>query len=330
MIEDRLSAPTTDILGEPWQARTITVTESPDAPGSDRAVLVHQRDHATRDGGRPLPRAALFLPGFADTFFQTAHAQQWIDAGIEFYALECRAQGRAVTNPDAYERINDLTLRHEETSIAMRWLHSMHRHVTLIGHSTGGLQAAIYSADHPLNALDDADPDAVVLNSPWLALPVPEPARTIGGAAVQGLARFRPDAPFTELKGYYGKWLHRNWGGEWDFDTTLKAVEPLQVRAGTLAAVRRLQRRIERGLPLTQPTLLACSTRGGDGSRPDSPDLENTDVILNPDDMVRLAPKLGGNVTLLQIANGVHDLACSREPVRDYYTQAAITFALRN
>ncbi|HHW82994.1 MAG TPA: alpha/beta hydrolase, partial [Actinomycetales bacterium] len=66
----------------------------------------------------------------------------------------------------------------------------------------------------------------------------------------------------------------------------------------------------------------------GNGDDPDSPDLENTDVILNPADMVRLAPQLGEHVTVQEFDSAVHDLACSREPVRTEYTQAAIAFSL--
>lgn len=326
----QMSSPLADVLGEPWQARIIPVTQSRHAPGADRAVLVHQAEHATRADGKPLERAALFLPGLGDSFFQAAHAQQWIDAGIEFYGLDCRAQGRAALHlAGGPERIYDHRLRHEEIAGTMRWLHGTgHSHVTLIGHSTGGLQAAIYASEHPVNLLSLADPDAVILNSPWFEMTQSAPVRAVATTLAKRLAPVAPHVVLSRLSGYYTKWLHADYGGEWEFDVRLKPVDPFPVRAGTLASVRRLHRELSSGLHITQPVLVACSTEAGDGEDPASPDLENTDVILNPADMVRLAPMLGGEVSVRQFEGGVHDLACSREPVRTEYTAAAIEFAL--
>ena len=86
-----------DILGEPWVARRIPVTESPTkAPGADHAVLVFQREAAGRASRPRHSRAVLYLHGRSDYFFQTHLAQAYLDAGFEFYALDLRACGRAV------------------------------------------------------------------------------------------------------------------------------------------------------------------------------------------------------------------------------------------
>lgn len=325
-----ISPPLTDTLGDPWRARIISVTPSVRAPGADRAVLVHQVEHATRANGKPLERAALFLPGLGDSFFQAEHAQQWIDAGIEFYGLDCRAQGRAGAHLEGgQERIYDLRLRNEEIAGTIRWLHANgHEHVTLIGHSTGGLQAAIYAAEHPVNLLSLADPDAVILNSPWFEMTQSRPLRTVATLLSHALAPIAPHTVLSHLTGTYVKWLHADFGGEWEFDPRLKPVDPFPVRAGTLSSVRRLQAQLAGGLHLTQPVWVAASTAHGEGESPTSPDLENTDVILNPAHMVALASRLGPDVTVKEFEGGVHDLACSREPVRSEYTRAAIAFAL--
>lgn len=333
----QITDPQPDYLGEPWVARTIAVTPSVKAPGADRAVIVHHRDNESRQPAtddhptaRPLKRAALFLPGLGDSFFQTDHALQWIDAGIEFYGLDMRAQGRASAHIlGGPERIYDHLLRHEEIAFAMRWLHSLgHEHVTLIGHSTGGLEAAIFAATHPVNELSYEDPDVVILNSPWFEMTQSAPLRAAATLLADGLSRFAPNTVISTLSGYYVKWLHQDFGGEWTFDPKLKPVDPLPVRAGMLNSVRHLQARLRAGLGITQPVLVAAATAAGNGDDPDSPDLENSDVILNPADMVRLAPQLGEHVTVQEFDSAVHDLACSREPVRTEYTQAAIAFSL--
>ena len=62
--------------------------------------------------------------------------------------------------------VRDLRVHDEEISEALRIIRSEHGHdvVVLNGHSTGGLQAVIWAADHPGTV------DALVLNSPWLDL----------------------------------------------------------------------------------------------------------------------------------------------------------------
>lgn len=88
--------PTPDILGEPWVARRIPVTDAAAAPGADHAVLVHQRQAVPAPGAAPRhPRAVLYLHGRNDYFFQTHLAQAFLDAGYEFYALDLRACGRS-------------------------------------------------------------------------------------------------------------------------------------------------------------------------------------------------------------------------------------------
>ena len=88
--------PTPDILGEPWVARRIPVTDAAAAPGADHAVLVHQRQAVPAPGATPRhPRAVLYLHGRNDYFFQTHLAQAFLDAGYEFYALDLRACGRS-------------------------------------------------------------------------------------------------------------------------------------------------------------------------------------------------------------------------------------------
>ena len=58
--------------------------------------------------------------------------------------------------------MRDLRVHDEEIAEALRIIRSEHGHdvVVLNGHSTGGLQAVIWAADHPGTV------DALVLNSP--------------------------------------------------------------------------------------------------------------------------------------------------------------------
>ena len=104
-----------DILGEPWVARRIPVTESPTkAPGADHAVLVFQREAAGRASRPRHSRAVLYLHGRSDYFFQTHLAQAYLDAGFEFYALDLRACGRAGVGHPSPHDVRDLRVHDEE------------------------------------------------------------------------------------------------------------------------------------------------------------------------------------------------------------------------
>lgn len=317
----QLSDALPDLLGEPWVSRVIPVAPNPKSPGMDHAVLVHQREHATRNEGRPSERAVLYLPGFADYFFQAEHAQAWIDAGVEFYGLDQRGQGRAsfhISNPDD---VRDLRLRNEEIRRAAHFLRETgHTHLTLLGHSTGGLTAAIYAASHEV--------DVLILNSPWMELTQPAPVRVLGTPLAHLLAKIAPAVPMGHLGQAYAKALTPEYGGEWEIDPRMKPLTPFPMRAGTLSSVRTLQAELRRGLGIAAPTLLACSTAHRTTTDPTDPVLRFTDTVLDPADMVRLAPRLGRDVTILPVPGGIHDLALSPRPARDEYTAAVIAFSI--
>ncbi|SHE25150.1 alpha/beta hydrolase [Actinomyces glycerinitolerans] len=356
-----------DILGEPWVARTIPVTDSPAAPGADHAVLVHQREAVPAPGpdGRPgaprHERAVLYLHGRNDYFFQTWLADAFFDAGYEFYALDLRACGRAGVGYWSPHDVRDLRVHDEEIAEALRIIRSEHGHSTVVlnGHSTGGLQAVIWAGDHPGSV------EAVTLNSPWLQLNSSGLVRSYGSALVDLLSRRDPDRIIdnpAELKALepagaapsesytegapaaspqqagtdaattvpvdtdpgpievdiYARTLHRRWGGEWDWDLSLKPSPSFPVRAGFLAGIRRLQREVHHGLGIDVPVLVCCSTASG-GPGISRQEALRCDTVLSVEQIVERSRFLGEDVTVVQIPGGVHDLVLSPSPVREEY-----------
>ena len=339
----------TDILGEPWVARRIDVAlNEAAAPNADHAVLVHQRGAAPAAGTQAAPRherAVLYLHGRNDYFFQTHLADAFLQAGYEFYALDLRTCGRAGIGHPSPHDVRDLRIHDEEISEALRIIRSEHGHgvVVLNGHSTGGLQAAIWAADHPGSV------EAVVLNSPWLQLNASGLIRSYGSAYVDVLSRRSPEriidnpaeskarkrlaaeaasAPSpdgAEAGGsgpveadLYVRVLHRRWGGEWDWDLRLKPSPAFPVRAGFLAGIRRLQREVRHGLGIEAPVLVCCSTTS---SSPEASPEEalHSDIVLSVEQIIERAAFLGTDVTVRQIPGGVHDLALSPSPAREEY-----------
>ena len=339
----------TDILGEPWVARRIDVAlNEAAAPNADHAVLVHQRGAAPAAGTQAAPRherAVLYLHGRNDYFFQTHLADAFLQAGYEFYALDLRTCGRAGIGHPSPHDVRDLRIHDEEISEALRIIRSEHGHgvVVLNGHSTGGLQAVIWAADHPGTV------EALVLNSPWLQLNASGLIRSYGSAYVDVLSRRSPEriidnpaeakarkrlaaeaasAPSpdgAEAGGsgpveadLYVRVLHRRWGGEWDWDLRLKPSPAFPVRAGFLAGIRRLQREVRHGLGIEAPVLVCCSTTS---SSPEASPEEalHSDIVLSVEQIIERAAFLGTDVTVRQIPGGVHDLALSPSPAREEY-----------
>lgn len=309
-----------DLLGAPWVARTIPLGdltdggEEPDAP--DVATLVHHADAGSA------PRAVLYLPGFVDYFFQTEHAQAWIDAGYDFYGLDMRRSGRSTNGHPRPDDIRDLRVHDEEIGKALAIIREGGpRPVVLLGHSTGGLQAVLWAADHPGSV------DALVLNSPWLDLNAGWFQRVPFTAVVDRLGAWLPSVPVGALNQAYGRYLHTGTGGDWGYDLALKPHEGFPARAGLVRAVRRAQAQIGRGLEVSVPVLVCCSTRSGDRRHPGPADLSTSDVVLDVRQMISRAPMIGEDVTILQVPGGIHDLALSPQPGREYYTRSAVEWA---
>ncbi|WP_341360004.1 alpha/beta hydrolase [Georgenia sp. M64] len=304
------------VLGEPWLARTLALRtfdggEDPAAP--DVATLVH------RDGAGAQERAVLYLHGFTDYFFQAHHAEAWTAAGYDFYALDLRRSGRSTGTHPRPADVRDLRVHHEEIDLALATIRAAGaRHVVLLGHSTGGLLSVLWAHDHPGGV------DALVLNSPWLDLNAGWITRGPVTAVLDRVGARLPGLRVGALRQAYGRHLHAGSGGEWDFDLTLKPHEGFPVRAGFIRSVRRAHAEVAAGLDVDVPVLLACSTRSGDRRAPGPADLSSSDVVLDVRQMIARAPMIGPDVTILQVPGGLHDLALSPAPAREYFTRAAI------
>jgi alpha-beta hydrolase superfamily lysophospholipase len=95
------------------------------------------------------------------------------------------------------------------------------------------------------------------------------------------------------------------------------------VRAGWFRSVRRAHRRVGRGLQVPVPVLVLASDRTGPGGRW-HPELLTTDSVLDVRHIRERAPRLGADVTYVEIAGGAHDLALSPAPAREKYLATAL------
>ncbi|MFC4553672.1 alpha/beta fold hydrolase [Georgenia faecalis] len=308
----------TDVLGEPWVARELPLAPQRAYGPHPRAVLVRLRTPSSR-------RAVLYLHGFTDYFFQAHHAQRWMDAGIDFYALDMRLSGRAIGDHPRPGDVRDLHDLDEEIAAALAVIRAEgHERVVLLGHSTGGLIAAHWADRHPGTV------DALVLNSPWLELNSGWFTRVVVSPLVRLVARVWPSLPVGRLDPGYGRYLHHTTGGAWEYDLAWKPFAGFPARAGFAASVRRAQAAVGRGLDVQVPVLVCCSDRSGPAVGPSPSDLASADCVLNVAHMIARGPLLGPRVTVVPVPGGVHDLALSAPPARELYESTAIAWVDRH
>jgi alpha-beta hydrolase superfamily lysophospholipase len=284
-----------------------TLPLPPDEEGEVVATLVRAEPLA-RTG-----RAALYVHGFIDYFFQTHVARAITSRGLDFYALDLRRYGRSLRPRQRPNFVRDLRDYYAEITAAIDVvLAEGHEGVVLFGHSTGGLIAALYADDGPRRDRVDA----LVLNSPFLALNLPAPMRA-GAAAAAWVGRFLPRLHLMGgVPPFYGQSLHRDHHGEWEFDTRWKPIEGFSAYFGWLAAVREGHRRVRAGLDVRCPVLVLHSDHSVSARRW-SERFRAGDAVLDVAHTRELAAHLGRDVTRVEIPDALHDVTLSRTEVRE-------------
>ena len=308
-----------DVLGDRWRARTLHLDadEVTERTGVEPvATLVRRVPDA-----EPARRAVLHLHGFVDYFFQAHVGDALAAAGYDLFALDLRDHGRSIRPGRPPNETTDLGTYAEEIDAAVRLLRADHDVVVLLGHSTGGLTAALWAdARRGLGLVD-----ALVLNSPWLDLRGTWAERTVVTRVVDLVGGRLPRVPLRGIAPHYGRALHKDTGGEWDFDLAWKPHEGFPVHTGFARTIRRGHARVARGLAVDVPVLvLASDAAGPDRVHHDA--LLTTDSVLDPAHIATLAHRIGPDVTFVPVPGGAHDLALSPAPAREHYLREVTDF----
>lgn len=261
------------------------------------------------------PRSVvLHVHGYNDYFFQRHLAHAFTEAGHAFFAVDLARAGRSLQPGDTPHFMADVSEQEHDIACAAQTITELYPDIPLIvhGHSTGGLTAALWAADHPHPSLA-----GLILDSPLLGTRLSriDRARLV---LLPRIAAARPMAVVASAPSVYAQHQHVSGGGRWDFDLELKRPAGVPVRAAWLAAVRRGRARVARGLGLTIPVLVAHS----DSCGPDvatNPLLDRQDTVLSVEEISRLAPRLGDHVTELVVPGGVHELSLSQDGPRALY-----------
>lgn len=289
-----------DPLLEGFEAKTLEL--APDYDGAVAATLVRLPAGNARRG------AVLYVHGFVDYFFQRHMALRFAQEGYAFHALDLRKHGRSLLahqHPCFCRRIEEY---YPEIT---RALEEIGEPALLAGHSTGGLVCSLYAAEGERRE----QLRALWFNSPFFEFN----ARPLGRLQLRFAIALGRALPFLSNPGAlspaYVRSLHRDFGGEWDFDLRLKPAAGFPAYFGWLAAVADAHARLHAGLALQLPVLSMHS--------------DEADIVLDWRDIARWSRALGPRVSVLAFPGGLHDLVLSRAQVREEVFRQLFSWAER-
>ncbi len=271
----------------------------------------------------PSKRAILYIHGYNDYFFQSEMADRLVDSLYNFYAVDLRAYGRSIVNGLKPFQIDNLEEYFCEIDSALNQiLDDGNSFVALMGHSTGGLTASLYAKVHQSNPQFDA----LILNSPFLDMNMSSSMENFVIPAVGLLGKVFPKVEFPDGEvSYYGQSIHRDYYGEWDFDTTKKFITPQTITSGWMNAIHSAHKEIQKGAHIDIPILLMHSDKSVSTDHY-SEILESGDAVLDVEDIARYGKQLGSSVTEVSIDGGLHDLALSKYPAREKFFEHLFLF----
>jgi alpha-beta hydrolase superfamily lysophospholipase len=294
-----------------WQ-QTYALGPDPHGEGDLVATLVRRGEHDPST-----TRAVLLLHGFTDYFFNTEQADHFAARGFAVYALDQHKCGRSWRDGQTPHFTTDLANYDAEMQWALEAITADSNATVLIcAHSTGGLIAALWcDRMRRRGEIAERGITGLVLNSPWLDLQGPAILRTAAaGAAIGAMSRInkkRVLRPPTE--GGYGATLHKEYGGDFDYNLQWKPIGGFPVTFGWLHAVRRAQAKLHRGLDVGVPNLILRS----DHSVREVTDMDGIDAIARGDavldvkQIARWAGCIGNRSTIVPILDAKHDVFLS-------------------
>lgn len=259
--------------------------------------------------------SVLYVHGFIDYFFHPHLVDFFNSNGFDFYALELRKYGHSILPDQHINYCRSIEEYFEELDVSIQKIASQNPHKVIgLGHSTGGLVWSRYlNKGKYKNQIH-----GLILNSPFLEVNVPKCLRNV----LKPLSNFISSIwPYAKLDGMlptiYPSSLHKDFEGEWDFDLSLKPIEGFPVYIKWSYAIMDAQDFLKKHSKIEQPILLLHSS---DSYIPKNHEdrVMKSDIVLNVNHMKSIGPKLGTNVTLVEVKGGLHDLFLSPERVRNF------------
>ncbi|MDK4291430.1 alpha/beta hydrolase [Corynebacterium propinquum] len=331
---------TDSVLGTPFQQLTFDFGTEPTEHTTAYATLVRYTGSSGADSladdwaARP---AILWIHGLTDYFFHKHVAEYFHHQGFAFYALDLRKCGRSLRDGQTAHHCLDIAEYYEELDAAAELItaaheQAPHKRIIPLAHSTGGLIAPLW-----LDYLRREKPQlhahcaALVLNSPWMELPVSDFLAKIARPVLAGVGKIFPGIPFPGgVMDVYGRSLHQDYDGEWDIDLRFKPLGGFNKHMGWIRAIITAQGRIHRDeINAGVPVLTLSSTQSAVGTST-MDKAQQADIILDVEHMWKWTPYLAPDVTLAPLEGAMHDVFLSRLAVRENACETTFTWLERN
>ncbi|MDK8307078.1 alpha/beta hydrolase [Corynebacterium imitans] len=315
-----------DILGDGYKSAYLHQGKDPDTGKSTRATLVRATINADkRDPNKP---AIMWVHGMSDYFFQTHVAEAFTAAGYPFYALDLRRCGRSRQNGEYWHYTEDLAHYFPELSDALRVITHEHGHIVPLAHSAGGLITSLW-VDHlrRTSPEDHALVQGLILNSPWIDLQFSPLLVKTAKPVLKATGRILPRVALPDRGfGAYGKSIHADHHGEWDFNTKMKPLSGHKKYTGWFRAIVEGQERIhaddvDTGVPVL--TLVSSHSYLGEEY---SPAADTADTVLDVEQIKHWAPHLAEDTDVEIIDGALHDVFLSGLHARDAAFKACFSW----
>lgn len=271
-----------------------------------------------RDTLVPGRRGVLYIHGYNDYFFQAALGDSVVAHGWNFRAVDLRKYGRSLLPGQKRYQARNLNEYFPDIDSAIVDMRNTGiDSVVILAHSTGGLIASLY-----MNRVAPTQVEGLILNSPFLEWNMGGFMRKVAVPVVGFVGELFPNIKINQgASAAYSHSLLRNYGGEWEYDTTKKLIISPDVTTGWIHAIESGQNWLHKHSDIKVPILLMHSSQSVDGNN-----AAHGDAVLNVADISRWGRRLGPDVTEVTITNGLHDLILSAPTARKSAYSAIFRF----
>ena len=296
-----------DVLKNGFEQSTIIQPD--DYEGKVTATLIRKRS------AKPTAKAILCIHGFNDYFYQRIIADEFLKQGYHFYALDLRKYGRSILQNHKPNNVRNLSEYYEDIDSALSIIEAEGcEQIVLYGHSTGGLIITLYAADRKGKERFDT----LVCNSPFYDFNVPwiQKKTVIPILALMGRLNPNIKLPIGFSK-FYGKSLHKDDFGEWDYNLQWKPHTAPSINAGWVNAIHNGHLKIADGVSVDKPILIMHSSISVYPLKW-SEEMFRGDAILSVDDIVEKSKLIDSpHKDIIGFTDAIHDLVLSRKPTRN-------------
>lgn len=278
----------------------------------------------SRKNNKGASKTILYVHGFSDYFFQTHFMDYFNQHNINFFAIDLRKCGRSLLPHQHPNYCRSFREYFPEMDYAIEFIYNENANTQLflLGHSTGGLLVSYYAKF----GLHRKKVSGVILNSPFFDFNVPFYKKPFIGMMAK--SKYQKDA-FASIEGLpdiYGRSLHKDFEGEWEYSKDLKPILPFSAYCAWILAVLHIQNIIQEEPNMGDlPILLMHSDLSGNPNKMTT-HTTISDVVLNVKDMTRVGNKLSNNVKEVIIDKGLHDLFLSKKEVREKALKEVVDF----